>query len=318
MSKIILIQRQVSFSQMAHTEPEVLDWFSQSFRAVGPYWKGKVVASGLSHPELRLLMPFVHNVEAEDKEFRKVTDRYFEEILTKIPVQGLRLEIGLEDDSKPLSITNLPLNKVEYVTYRHAIGHPGVAPNKDEAERNPLKTFYIYDPTATAELDVDLNKLEDAAIKSYFDVKDDELKVDQILTMMAIDIRRVSFADKIVKLKQFTKRNMLKGEADQKQLLDNFIKVCTDKDLEMKYLIHELVGAQVLEKVGTNILVKESGKSIGENMDDAVLFLNNPKNSKDLNLFRAHYENVVNKGSRKYSKAKSKVEEPADKESEAK
>lgn len=295
MSKIVFVHRLVSFGQMAHTDKDVLHWFSQSFQAVGPYWKGKIVATGLSSIEQRILMPHLHSVEFTDKDFRKKTEEYFTNILTKIPAKGLRLEIGLEDDSINISESNMPLNIENYVAYKHLKNYPLIAPSKDEAERDPTKKFYIFDPAVSTKTNVDLNKLEDAAIKAYFDFKDDSMKVNQILTMLGYDIRKMNPENKTVTLKELAKRTTGKGDEEQKVELEKFINICNDKDLAVKYLIHELIGAQVLIKVGSNILDKETGKSIGENMQDAVLFLTNPKNSKDFNVYRAKYDNIVDK-----------------------
>lgn len=295
MSKVILIHRQLSFAQSAHTDSDVLDWFNQSFKAIGPYWKGKVVGTGLTPTEQKLLMPYLHGVEADDRDFRKATARFFDEILTRIPPKGLKLEIGLEDDGLPVSENNMPLDISNYVTYRHAIGSPGLAMSKDMADRDPTKKFYIEDPDAITVTDLELNDLEDKAIAAYFKHKDDELKVDQILTLLGINLKNLSSADKLLKLKQASRRAEGKGESEQRHELQRFIDICDDQDLALKYLIQEMVGAQVLEKSGMSIFIKESGQLIGQNAREAVLYLKNPKNSKVYNMLRGQYQTIVKK-----------------------
>lgn len=298
MSKVIVIHRQLTFSQMAHTDTEVLDWFNQAFKAITPYWKGKVVGTGLTYSEQKLLMPYILGVEADDREFRKRTELFFHEILTKVPPQGLKLEIGLEDDSLPVNASNLPLNIQQYVIYRHAIGHPNVAMSKDEADRSPLKHFYLVDPEQVTSSDLRLNDLEDKALACYFKYKDDEVKVDQILTMLGVNIKLMSPSDKLLKLKSFTKRNENKGDLENQSDFQRFVDVCEDPDLMMKYLIQEMVGAQILERQGTTIFIKESGEAIGANAKEAVAYLKNPKNSRVYNMLRGHYDTLVKKGAK--------------------
>src|SRR5690606_19206039 len=121
------------------------------FRAVGPYYQGRVPGSGLTFQEQKLLLPDVIGVEANDKDFRREVEKFYHEILTKIPDAGIELEIGLENDNEPLSESNMPLNIKDYVIYRHIINSPQVAKDKDTADRwGHLKPFYIEDQEKVA------------------------------------------------------------------------------------------------------------------------------------------------------------------------
>jgi hypothetical protein len=256
-------------------------------------------------------MPYLHGVEADDREFRKKTETFFCEILTRIPAQGLKLDIELEDDTQPVSKDNFPKNIPNYIAWRHAINHPSCAMSKAEADRDPTKHFYIEDPEHITTADLEINGLEDKALTLYFKYKDDELKLDQILTMLGIDTKRLTASDKQLRFKVASKRTEGPNisEVDQRQQLTRFIDICEDPDLTMRYLIQELVGAQVLERQGTTIFIKESGEAIGANGKEAVAFLKNPKNSRIYNMLRAHYETLIIKPSKSVLKAKEKEEE---------
>lgn len=296
MSKKIKVFRNFTFSQMSQEDPEVKAWFNGAFMAVGPYYDGRVPGSGLSFQEQRLLLPIVLSVEADDKQFRKTVENYYHELLTKVPAAGMELEIGLEDDSKPLSELNMPLNVKDFVAYRHLKGSPEVAPNRDIAEKyGHLKKYYIEDTDALAVANVAISELEDKAFSLYINTKDDQIKVDQILTMMGVTIRNMPPSEKQLKFKSFATKTVNLPIPEQRDAFQKFIDLCKDKDLSVKFLIQELIGAQVLEKVGTNILLRETGAILGENMKDAVLFLNNAKNSKTLNVLKAEYQTKVKK-----------------------
>src|SRR5690606_3989154 len=59
------------------------------------------------------------------------------------------------------------------------------------------------------------------------------------------------------------------------------------------YIITELIGAQYLERIGTQISIRETGEILGHDLKEAIAFLENPKNSKVLNLLKANYYNLM-------------------------
>lgn len=298
MNKTIEVHRHFNLVEMQQEDPSVKAWLGEAFRPIGPYFEtnGRATATGLSFAEQAVLMPVVLGIEKQDKDFRRAVTKYYDEILTNVPKDGLKLNISLENDSKPLSEDNLPIALKDYIIYRHLIGHRDVAKDKTEAQTLPYKRFYVVDPNKVAAESVKINDLEDKAMTLYFRFKDDTIKVDQILTMMGISVKNMKKEQKTLELKKFTTKKPGTPEHVQTELFKRFIDVCEDTDLEYKFLVEELVGAQVLERIGTNILFKESGERLGDDMKEAVLFLKNAKNSKTLNMLKANYQMKVKKG----------------------
>jgi len=296
MSKKIEVHRHFNLVEMSQTDPEVKAWLGLTYRPIGPYFKDKATATGLSFEEQRLLLPEVLGLEATDKDFRRKVIEFYDSLLTPVPKDGLKLEIGLEDDSQPLSTSNLPIHTLDYLRYRHLIGHRDVAESKAEAERQFGKRFYIVDPEKEAKGALDINQLEDEATTIYMSHKDNPIKLDQILTMMGVNINSLKMADKVLKLKELSQKNKKLNKIEQEEAFKRFIRTAKDKDLEYKYLIEEMIGSQYLKRVGNNILYRESGKLVGENLEDAVLYFKNPKNSRELNLMKAEYHTLVKKG----------------------
>jgi hypothetical protein len=298
MSKTIEVKRSLTFGEMSQEDPQVKAWFDQSFRPIGPYYKGKTVGTGLSFEEQKILLPLHLSIESNDKGFRLAVTDFYHNILTRVPIEGLELEIGLEDDSKPLSEDNMPLNLKDYITYRHIIGHLHVAKDEDEAQRESItKKFYLVDTAKISAAAVAVSDLEDKAIAVYFEHKDNLIKVDQVLTMSAVDIRSLSSKDKQIKFKQLATKDTTISGADQVAALNKFIDLCKDEDLPLKYMVEELIGAQILERVGASILYRETGSVLGDNMREAVLHLKSAKNSKMLNILKAEYQVKVKKES---------------------
>ncbi len=296
MSKIIEVHRHFNMVEMSQEDPEVKAWLGQSYRGIGPYFKDKATATGLSFEEQRLLLPELLGIESTDKDFRRTVNRFFDELVTSVPKEGLKLQIGLEDDSRPLGEGNMPLNIMDFIKYRHIRGHRDVALSGSEAQKTFGKRFYIHDPESVSQGAISLNKLEDDAMVVYMKYKDDAIKTDQILTMLGVNIRYLKHDDKILKLKELSQKNHKFNDMEQKDAFDRFIKISQDKDLEYKYLIQEMIGAQYLKRVGNNILYTESGKTVGVNMEDAVLYFKNPKNSRELNMMKSEYNAKVKKG----------------------
>lgn len=297
MSRKIEIHRLFTLHNLAQDDPEVKAWFGMSHRAIGPCWdvRSKSNVTGLSFEEEKAIMPSILKIEADDRGFRQAVTNYFDSIVTPVPQRGVVLEIGLANDNQPISTSNLPLKPKDFVAYRHAIAHRDVALNKEDGESTFGKAFYIHDPKGTSESAIKLSELEDKATALYFKYKGDIVKVDQILVMLGIQINKLTHAEKVLKFKELSQRGS--GiESEQTDRLNNFIEICTDKDLEYKYLITEMIGAKFLKKVGTNILLAESGEKVGDNMEDAVLYYKNPKNSSETNILKARYETLVKKG----------------------
>lgn len=304
--KIIEIHRHFTLGDMAQDDPAVRSWMGEAFRAVGPYTQGRgVPASGLDFNEQKILLPEIIGVEPNDLNFRAKVQQLYYEFLTRVPKDGLKLQIGLEDPSKPLytlrkgkdgkdeidpASINMPLDTKDYITYRHAIKSPEVAKDKTEAGRLPGKNFYIVDHDAVAKTANSLNALEDEATTLYFKYKDDKIKLDQILTMMGTNTYGMTKQTKVLKLKALAQKDSKLTEGQQKEKLQKFITIAKDEDLELKFMISELIGAQYFRRVGNHILYEESGNKVGDNLEDAVLYFKNSKNSKENLMMRHQYE----------------------------
>lgn len=294
--KVIEVHRQFNMLALAQDDPEVKAWYGQAFRGIGPYFKNKTSGSGLTFDEQRLLLPEIVGMEPTDRDFRKTVTDHYHSFLTKIPHEGIKLQISLQDDNFPLSETNMPVNLKDYVIYRHLLEAPDVAINKYEAERQYNKKFYIVNPEEANIESIKINDLEDKATAVYMKYKDDAIKADQILTMLGVNVRGLKAEDKVLKLKEFVKKDGKLNEFEQKEVFNKFINTAEDRDLEYRYLIQEMIGAQYLSLVGTAVHLTESGEPVGEDMSRAVMYYKNPKNSRALNLLKAAYLTKVKKG----------------------
>ena len=127
---------------------------------------------------------------ADDKQnFRQAVASYFANINTRVPAEGLRLNVALEQSGKELSETNIPQNAVHYVIWKHALGHLQVAPDLNTAERYDHIKFYVVDKDAQIKASSKLLKLENTASAEYLQIQTDPAKIDQALTVLGYDLR---------------------------------------------------------------------------------------------------------------------------------
>ena len=64
-----------------------------------------------------------------------------------------------------------------------------------------------------------------------------------------------------------------------------FLRIATDKHLELKAEIEEMVSAGVLRKIGNQVIFID--EVLGDTIDDTVVYLKDKKNSGKLTILRA-------------------------------
>jgi hypothetical protein len=292
--KIVFIQRKQTFIEQSNADPEVAEYFNMSYRAVGSYYKqtGKQFGTGLSKKEEMILMPEMTGFfpDLDKREYHKAVNEFFRNINTKIPPQGLRLNIALEQPDEALSETNPPISIRDYIIFKHAAGHPETGKDLEEAEMYQHKRFYIEDTDSVLSNASGLSKKEDDARLEYYKIIDNPQKVEQMLTLLGVLTTKMKSDKQILKLKQFTTIDESRSASYNEEKLDNFIAISADKRLKTKYDIEEMVKFSVLERVGMKILIAETGDLIGDDLMEAALWFEDKGNTKEVNVLRARYK----------------------------
>jgi len=308
-SKVVTLMRQYSFVEEANKDPEVKEYFDMAYKAVGSYAKtaGGPAASGMSRAEERAIMPEITGIFPEDgrREFQESVNKYFKNLNTKIPPTGKKLEIALEDPSRPMGFTeklpsglpdpdshiNLPVNPTQYIIWRHAVGHPLCASDKDTAEKYQHMKFYIQDEGEIIKATSALNKLEDIARKEYFKIIEDGTKVTQVLTLLGVpNAKKLDAGTAELSLKGFSTIDDSVAEATNEKKLKTFKSVATDKELAVKYDIMQFISAGIFERIGARILIKESGDQVGINLKEAAKWMLDKSNVQLIGSFKAQLE----------------------------
>lgn len=306
-SKKVTIFRAGSFINDAQSGAQ--EYMSMSKQSIGPYWasiNSKGVGIGLNFNEQNLLLPLVLDIPKEDRNFREGIKKFYSAILTQIPYgKGREVEIGLLlDNSKPVTYKNengeenLPINITDYIRYRHAIGHPQVAPNKETAQGNSLLKFYIFDPETAQKANTTKVRTKDEALKAYFAVKDDEDKVDAMLTLLLIDPRTFNSKKNAADLKQETLREKADSNADQ------FVKIYTQEHFQEKYTIQSMVNTSVLKKIGDRYVDAETSDVIGNTLEETIYFLLDDTKTQEVGILKSKLQEALKPAKKKTAAAK--------------
>lgn len=278
-SRRVVIKRKIVIGD--YTQKDIEEMMGDSSRPIGAYWdRGTVKAgSGLTYEEQRILMPVILNCEATDRDFRTKCEEYFDAINTKVPKEGIELEIGLHDNTKPLSEINLPLYPVHYVAYRHALGHPQVAKSKGGAEGNQLIKWYIEDPDAELNREKQIIAIKDKAAQLYLLNKDVAKTVNMVLDLANV---KTTEAKKALEFKKLSESKPVE-----------FIRLIEDKDIKLRYLLSQAISQGVLKRIGTNIVWNESGTSLGATMEEVLVNLKDKANAPELNKIKASLKSPI-------------------------
>lgn len=291
-SKEVTIFRAGSFLARAQGK-EVDDFFASSHKTIGSYWESKTskrVGTGLDLREIKLLLVEILEVTPDDRDWQKEVNKFYHEISTSVPYgTGVTLEIGLEKSNDVvMGKENMPLNIMDYIRYRHAQLHPQVAQDKDEADGNATKEFYIFDKYAVIERNKKVNENKDTALSLYLEIKEDENKVNTMLTLLGIDPREFeAVPSQAISLKQ----NSLKQQAEKAP--EKFVSVYQTGDLEERYWVQTMINTKILKLVGTKYVIAETNKLLANSLDEAIFYFKDELNSDMIVLLKAKMQETL-------------------------
>jgi len=286
----VTIRRLAPFNH--DSQEDANEWFKDANRSLGGAFKNgnsMKILTGLEPWEEKILLPGILSMDATDKEFRKEVDKFYNNINTKIPHDGLTLEIGMEQtNGKGLITSNRdaevttyqnPLNTDDYLKYRHAIAHPQVAPT--EAQKHDItKSYYVEDLAINKKKAQETTDLKDEASLKYLEVKKTPNDVAMHLSLLGVDYRSIEKDDRNTKLKE---------TVDKKP--QEFIDNCNDEYAKDKFYIQRLVTAELIVKEGSRYLLE--GQELGATMMDFVLYIRDDNNTETVGLLKARLKELA-------------------------
>lgn len=229
---------------------------------------------GFSIEEEKKFMNGILDVNPDHVEWPKHSKMFWAELSIPVGFTGVKLDIGTEEDGTPHNI-------MDYIKYRFALSHPHVALTKDEMIGNTTKRFYIQDMARE-------DNLKNASIQLRKDADKEFIKLSSRPDAMKRVLRLLSNAnpDRLTAEQVENSLYEIKNSNPSK-----FTKVATDKHLEMKAEIDQMISSSVLRKIGNQIIFID--EILGDTIEDTVIHLNDKKNSGKLTILRAKLKELA-------------------------
>jgi len=244
------------------------DIYTEAKRRIGSVYTGSGdIIRGLTFAEQRKLLPEVLGVSAEDPNFGRACKDYYLNLTVEIPMGGVDLEIGVDEEG-------YPLNRADFIRYKFALAHPYVVQDEEDLSASKKHQYYLSDnrrELKQAKMGLDLRK---SAYKEYIKLSDNSDRMDKVLIIYGYKPKDLKAEEKELQLEELLEDNP-----------QFFLDIVTDKNLDMTSLINECLSTEVLRKVGNTIL--DGDVSLGDSMEAAILFLKDKKNSNVLTSIKA-------------------------------
>ena len=214
------------------------------------------------------------DVNPDHGDWPKHSKIFWADMTIPVGFTGVELEIDKEEDGTPISI-------MDYIKYRFALSHPFVAMSKTEMDTDGTKRFYIQD---LARVDKEKN--------NEIQVKKD---ADKVFIKIASDKKDMA---RVLRLISDTNPDKMNSEQIENTLYElknsnpkKFIKIATDKNLESKSEVEEMVSVGVLRRIGNQIIFID--EVLGDTIEDTVVYLKDKKNSGKLTILRAKLKELA-------------------------
>lgn len=290
--KFVFIRRTTSFLESAQIGSKEL--FTEARVSVGPYWRSSTspaIATGLDPNEIKLLLPRILNIAAEDRDFNQAVNEFYKELRTEVPHgEGTKLNIGLvADNDKPVAEDNLPLELMDYLRYRHVRKHPFVAPDMDSGLAFVKYRFYMHDPEEANTLQRKANEAADKAMTIFLSIKNSP-RVDMILTIMNID--PVAIANKNPSNARAEKDAALRKVATDNPM--EFMRIYEIDNFEERYLAFALLHGAILKRIGDAFVDTSNNDALANNVDEMIMWLKQPQNTNRIMMYKTKLQQRLN------------------------
>lgn len=242
--------------------------------SIGSIFVGRQPLKGFDDEEAKKYMRSLIDVPPDHASWPSLVKEFWANMSIKIPFEGVELDITLDENE-------LPINPIDYATYRWCKKHRQVAGSQEEMKKDAKKKFYIYDPEGDLIKQNAKIKLRKDADKEFIKISSNSEKMKRVLWVMT-----KQNPDKLSDLEVENRLYSLKNDKP-----NEFLKISLDKNLDVKAEIEQLVEAGVLRKIGNQIIFGD--ETIGEDMADTVVYFNNKKNSGALNSMRAQLKTIA-------------------------
>ena len=223
---------------------------------------------GFDLADEKKFMQGILDVNPDHVDWPKHSKQFWAELTIPVGFTGVELEIGTNEDGSPLNV-------MDYIKYNFAIKHPHVALTKAEMESTFTKKFYIQDLSREDKVKNNIIKLRKDADKEFIKVSSNPKNMKRILRLLSN-----SNPDRMTDDQVENALYEIKNSEPKK-----FIRVAIDKNLELKSEVEEMITSGVLRRIGNQVIFID--ETLGDTLDDTIVYLKDKKNSGKLTILRA-------------------------------
>lgn len=278
----------------------------------------------LNHSEeLKVIMSYMPNIAAEGIPNIQEIRNYFYAIDVFVKPGGTKMQVGwqydVNDESKEAAIKQLamkakkkfetsedlgkyvegidskgkpniteenkyrygrPINPTEYIWWRYSTYHPEVVKHMDDINKSPKLKFYLSDEESKRIRRKQTLAKSNEAMKVYLKVIESEESMNNIIDIMYTnpDYKTITKEDKPDII------NRLYNESP-----DKFVSVAEDDKLKDRAIVERMIRYGVLKRLDGSAVIVDSADSsnlVGNNMDEAIMFLSNPAKKANADEFK--------------------------------
>jgi len=223
---------------------------------------------GFTSSEEKQYMQGILDVSPEHVDWPKHSKNFWAELTIPVGFTGVELEIGKDENEKPLQI-------MDWIKYNFALKHPHVSLTKEDMDSDYSKRFYIQDLSRDDKIKNNQIQIKKDADKEFIKISSNINSMKRVLRLLSNNNPDRMTADQIE-----NSLYELKNSNPKK-----FVRIATDKNLELRAEIEEMVSAGVLRKIGNQVIFID--EVLGDTTEDTIIHLKDKKNSGKLTILRA-------------------------------
>lgn len=231
-----------------------------------------------------LLEPIVGLRQTENG-FIDRREKFWRELTLKIPFGGRELEVGLNENGSPI-------DPKQWLIYQWVLNHPLVAkseitdngriPAQEVMAANPMYRFCLIDNEEVKAQQKDESKIAKKAARLYFEDAEDIEKAKVL-------IRYLSPGTDVFSLDESDTKDILFELSRSLPL--QYINASIDDSIGVRAELANLREAGIVTRAGNAYIYID--ETIGNNEDQAVAWIKNPRNSRSLLTMRAKLDQYM-------------------------
>lgn len=293
-SHIVYLKQRPDSSNLVVSNPIGSDP-SIAIRKLGGFTKNKTQGSGLNSEEEKKYLPQIIGYLSTDNAWPQAVKNYWSEFSVKVPIEGIRLEIGMqysssEDAAK--KINGEPINLQDYIIYRFAKEHPRVSPDEEQMYNSPKIMFYLFDEAVKKQADLNILESKIKARNLLVEIITDETRKRDLLIVLAQELQPDTDAVYHEYMDSTTMSLALDKLAEKYPV--KFLEIASDaKGVVVGSFIERCIAKGILKRIpNTNIIMDSDNNTLGNNKNETIAWLNNPVNLNAKEMLKARLNNT--------------------------